>query len=111
MVPVVAIDLQGQILMQAFGNEESQTLSLKTGYAHYFSRSRNQLWKKGDTSGHTQKILQILSPTDRSFLVYQVEQEVAACHEGYYSCFFRERIEGVTWKLLPVPRNFLPEKS
>lgn len=111
LVPVVAIDLQGQILMQAFGNEESQTLSLKTGYAHYFSRSRNQLWKKGDTSGHTQKILQILSPTDRSFLVYQVEQEVAACHEGYYSCFFRERIEGVTWKLLPVPRNFLPEKS
>ncbi|EMS84695.1 phosphoribosyl-AMP cyclohydrolase [Leptospira noguchii] len=111
LVPVVAIDLQGQILMQAFGNEESQTLSLRTGYAHYFSRSRNQLWKKGDTSGHTQKIFQILSPRDRSFLVYQVEQEVAACHEGYYSCFFRERIEGSTWKQLPVPRNFLPEKN
>ncbi|EMY76968.1 phosphoribosyl-AMP cyclohydrolase [Leptospira weilii serovar Ranarum str. ICFT] len=111
MIPIVAIDPQGQILMQAFGNEESQGLTLKTGYAHYFSRSRNRLWKKGDTSGHTQKILQILSPPDRSFLVYQVEQEVAACHEGYYSCFFRERIAGVTWKPLPIPRNFLPEKS
>ncbi|TGL73791.1 phosphoribosyl-AMP cyclohydrolase [Leptospira yasudae] len=111
MIPVVAIDPQGKILMQAFGNEESQTLTIETGYAHYFSRSRNQLWKKGDTSGHTQKILRILTPSDRSFLVYQVEQEVAACHEGYYSCFFRERTPNGEWKPLPVPRNFLPEKS
>ncbi|EMM98377.1 phosphoribosyl-AMP cyclohydrolase domain protein [Leptospira noguchii str. 1993005606] len=49
----------------------------------------------GYFSGHTQKIFQILSPRDCSFLVYQVEQKVAACHEGYYSCFFRERIEGI----------------
>ncbi|TGK13215.1 phosphoribosyl-AMP cyclohydrolase [Leptospira stimsonii] len=111
MIPVVAIDPNGEILMQAFGNEESQRLTLETGFAHYFSRSRNQLWKKGDTSGHTQKILQILSPMDGSFLVYQVEQKVAACHEGYYSCFFRERMPGGEWNPLPVPRNFLPEKS
>ncbi|MGJ4754042.1 phosphoribosyl-AMP cyclohydrolase [Leptospira kmetyi] len=111
MIPVVAVDAQGQILMQAFGNKESQRLTLETGFAHYFSRSRNQLWKKGDTSGHTQKILGILTPPDRSFLVYQVEQEVAACHEGYYSCFFRERTSGGEWKPLPVPRNFLPEKN
>ncbi|PJZ53814.1 phosphoribosyl-AMP cyclohydrolase [Leptospira adleri] len=111
MIPVVAVDPNGEILMQAFGNEESQRLTSETGYAHYFSRSRNQLWKKGDTSGHTQKILQILAPKDRSFLVYQVEQKVAACHEGYYSCFFRERMPGGEWNLLPVPRNFLPEKN
>ncbi|MDV6237776.1 phosphoribosyl-AMP cyclohydrolase [Leptospira ellisii] len=111
MIPVVTIDEKGQILMQAFGNGESQRLSLETGFAHYFSRSRNQLWKKGETSGHTQKILRILAPIDRTFLVYQVVQEVAACHEGYYSCFFRERIPGGTWKRLPIPRNFLPEKN
>ncbi|MBE8362771.1 phosphoribosyl-AMP cyclohydrolase [Leptospira borgpetersenii] len=111
MIPIVAIDAQNQILMQAFGNEESQRLTLQTGYAHYFSRSRNRLWKKGDTSGHTQKILQILSPLNRSFLVYQVEQKIAACHEGYYSCFFRERMPGGEWNLLPVSRNFLPEKN
>ncbi|XDD50709.1 phosphoribosyl-AMP cyclohydrolase [Leptospira sp. WS92.C1] len=111
LIPVVAIDPEGQILMQAFGNEESQRLSLETGFAHYFSRSRNQLWKKGDTSGHTQKILRILSPEDCSFLVYQVKQEVAACHEGYYSCFFRERMPGGEWQVLPIPRNFLPETT
>ncbi|EMJ66734.1 MULTISPECIES: phosphoribosyl-AMP cyclohydrolase [Leptospira] len=111
MIPIVAIDAQNQILMQAFGNEESQRLTLQTGYAHYFSRSRNRLWKKGDTSGHTQKILQILSPLNRSFLVYQVEQKIAACHEGYYSCFFRERMPGGEWNLLPISRNFLPEKN
>ncbi|MDI7197982.1 phosphoribosyl-AMP cyclohydrolase [Leptospira santarosai] len=111
MIPIVAIDLQNRILMQAFGNEESQRLTLETDYAHYFSRSRNRLWKKGDTSGHTQKILRILSPPDRSFLVYQVEQKIAACHEGYYSCFFRERTTGGEWNLLPIPRNFLPEKG
>lgn len=111
MIPIVAIDLQNRILMQAFGNEESQRLTLETDYAYYFSRSRNRLWKKGDTSGHTQKILRILSPPDRSFLVYQVEQKIAACHEGYYSCFFRERTTGGEWNLLPIPRNFLPEKG
>ncbi|TGK33765.1 phosphoribosyl-AMP cyclohydrolase [Leptospira gomenensis] len=111
MIPVVTIDENGQILMQAFGNSESQRLSLETGFAHYYSRSRDQLWKKGETSGHTQKILRILAPFDRRFLVYQVVQEVAACHEGYYSCFFRERIPGGTWKQLPIPRNFLPEKN
>ena len=78
-----------QVLMFAYANEEAVSLTLSTGYAHYFSRSRNKLWKKGEESGHLQKIVNVFVDCDEDCFMYQVEQTGCACHEGYYNCFFR----------------------
>ncbi|MEI1277006.1 phosphoribosyl-AMP cyclohydrolase [Leptospira venezuelensis] len=101
LIPVITKDEKGLFLMQAFSNPESLGLSLKESLGIYFSRSRNQLWRKGDTSGHIQKLRRILAPQDGSFVVYEVEQEGAACHEGYYSCFFREQDRAGNKNLVP----------
>lgn len=101
LIPVVTIDEKGLFLMQAFSTPESLELSQKESMGIYFSRSRNQLWRKGDTSGHIQKLKRVLAPKDGSFVVYEVEQEGAACHEGYYSCFFREQDKTGTKNLVP----------
>lgn len=91
LVPVVVQDIDSKdVLMQAFVNEEALRLTIKTGYAHYFSRSRNMIWKKGETSGHTQKIVKILVDCDEDCILYMVKQSGVACHTGEYSCFFRE---------------------
>ena len=90
LVPVVVQDFASkEILMVAYMNKEALELSLKTGVAHYFSRSRQKLWLKGETSGHTQKIKSILIDCDNDTILIQVEQKVAACHTGYWSCFYR----------------------
>ncbi len=90
LVPVIAQDAETkEILMVAYANEEALDLTLSTGYAHYYSRSRKKIWKKGSTSGHTQKILEIRIDCDRDSLVYKIKQKGGACHTGYYSCFFR----------------------
>ncbi|HKL97080.1 MAG TPA: phosphoribosyl-AMP cyclohydrolase [Methanocorpusculum sp.] len=78
-----------QVLMFAYASEEAVSLTLRTGYAHYFSRSRNKLWKKGEESGHLQKIVRVCVDCDLDCLLYLVEQTGCACHEGYVSCFFR----------------------
>jgi len=79
--------------MMAYMNEEAFEMTLKTGYAHYWSRSREKLWKKGETSGNVQKVKEIRVDCDRDALLLLVEQINAACHTGHYSCFFRN-IEG-----------------
>lgn len=90
LVPVIAQDTKtNEILMVAYANEEALNLTLSTGYAHYYSRSRKKIWKKGGTSGHTQKILEIRVDCDQDSLVYKIKQNGGACHTGYYSCFFR----------------------
>ncbi|HKM42095.1 MAG TPA: phosphoribosyl-AMP cyclohydrolase [Methanocorpusculum sp.] len=90
LIPVIVQDAQTkQVLMFAYANEEAVSLTLSTGYAHYFSRSRNKLWKKGEESGHLQKIVDVFVDCDEDCLMYQVEQTGCACHKGYYSCFFR----------------------
>ncbi|GBF40105.1 phosphoribosyl-AMP cyclohydrolase [Leptospira johnsonii] len=101
LIPVVTKDEKGLVLMQAFSNLESLELSKNESLGIYFSRSRNQLWRKGDTSGHIQKLKRILAPKDGSFVVYEVAQEGAACHEGYYSCFFREQDRSGIKNLVP----------
>lgn len=88
--PTLAQDKEGNILMAAFGNLSSLELSFKTGFAHYYSRSRNKIWKKGEESGHTQKIIVIEYSRLYKYFVFRVEQNVAACHTGYYSCFYRK---------------------
>lgn len=78
----------GAVLMQAYMNAEALEKTMQTGYAHYYSRSRKCLWKKGETSGHVQKVVCAIFDCDRDCLLLQVEQTGAACHTGHRSCFF-----------------------
>jgi phosphoribosyl-AMP cyclohydrolase len=80
----------GRVLMFAWLNKESLEKSLETGLMHYWSRSRGKLWLKGETSGHTQRILRWFHDCDRDVLLFEVEQAGGACHTGYRSCFFQE---------------------
>jgi phosphoribosyl-AMP cyclohydrolase len=88
LVPVIAQDhATGQVLMLAYANAEALTLSLATGFAHYYSRSRQQLWKKGESSGHLQHLQAIHLDCDGDAVLYSVRQLGAACHKGEQSCF------------------------
>ena len=90
LVPVIAQDADsGEILMLAFANREAVELTLKTGKAHYYSRSRKRIWKKGSTSGHFQEIMELRLDCDNDTLLYKVHQIGGACHTGYYSCFHK----------------------
>jgi phosphoribosyl-AMP cyclohydrolase len=94
LVPCVVQDVKtGQVLMLAYMNEESLKKTMATGLATYWSRSRQALWTKGETSGHYQHVRQILIDCDEDTLLIKVEQDGAACHTGKYSCFYRT-IEG-----------------
>lgn len=95
LVPVVVQDfLTKDVLMQAYVSPGALELSLSTGFAHYFSRSRKKIWKKGETSGNLQKINKILLDCDGDCLLYLVEQSGPACHTGEKTCFFRTIYEG-----------------
>jgi len=90
LIPVVTQDaVSGQVLMLAYANLEAVTRTLQTREAHYYSRSRQELWHKGATSGHVQKIVEVRMDCDEDALLYRVEQTGAACHTGEYSCFYR----------------------
>jgi phosphoribosyl-AMP cyclohydrolase len=90
LIPVVVQDKRnGDILMVAYANKEAVELTDKSGFAHYYSRSRKKIWKKGEESGHFQKVMRILVDCDGDSLVFEVEQTGAACHTGYRSCFYR----------------------
>ncbi len=103
LVPVVAQDWRtGEIRMLAYANKEAIEKTVETGYAHYFSRSRNKIWKKGETSGELQKVKEIRIDCDGDALVYMVEQEKnKACHTGERNCFFRKLKEGKVENVLP----------
>lgn len=91
LVPVVTQDYKtNEVLMLAYMNEEAFNKSMETGLAYYWSRSRNKLWLKGETSGHFQNIKSINIDCDGDTLLIKVEQKEAACHTGHYSCFYRE---------------------
>lgn len=79
-----------EILMFAFMNDESLKLTLETGFATYWSRSRKKLWIKGESSGHKQEVKEIYYDCDADCLLIKIVQKVAACHEGYRTCFFRK---------------------
>lgn len=95
LLPAIAQDhATGEVLMLAYINQEAWRQTIATGRAHYWSRSRNQLWLKGESSGHYQVVKEILVDCDQDTVIYRVEQlGGAACHKGYHSCFFR-RLEG-----------------
>lgn len=88
LVPVIVQDERTKdILMLAYVNKEALTLSFTTGVAHYWSRSRASLWKKGETSGNIQKIKRIDTDCDQDTILYVVQQNGVACHTGDWSCF------------------------
>ncbi|MBN2531936.1 MAG: phosphoribosyl-AMP cyclohydrolase [Spirochaetales bacterium] len=91
LIPAIAQDDEsGEILMQAYMNREAWEKTLSTGFAHYFSRSRNKLWKKGETSGNIQEVKEIRVDCDNDCILIKVHQiGKAACHKGYKSCFYR----------------------
>jgi len=106
LIPAVAQDAKtGQILMVAFMNQQALELTIQTGYATYFSRSRQKLWKKGQDSGHVQKVQQILVDCDQDCLVLKVLVDAGQCHVGYQSCFYRALKKGSSKEL-----KFIAEK-
>ncbi|MCH5300927.1 MAG: phosphoribosyl-AMP cyclohydrolase [Ruminococcus sp.] len=89
LIPAVVQEAYtGEVLMLAYMNKESLAKTLETGYTWFYSRSRQELWNKGATSGHLQKVLEIHSDCDDDTLLVKVEQTGAACHTGNHSCFF-----------------------
>ncbi len=99
LVPVIAQQTgTGRVVMFAWMNRESLALTVEKGYAVYWSRSRNRLWRKGEESGHQQKVISIQLDCDEDVILLEVEQQGGiACHTGRKSCFYRQLIEG-EWK-------------
>lgn len=89
LLPAIAQEYKtNQVLMLAYMNKEAYELTLQTGFTHYFSRSKQRIWKKGEESGHTQKVHDLLIDCDADTILIQVEQKGVACHTGRRSCFF-----------------------
>ncbi len=101
LIPAVAQDaVSGEVLMLAYMNEESIKKTIETGHATYFSRSRNELWEKGATSGNYQDVVDMYVDCDGDAIVVKVRQTGSACHTGNRSCFFRKVVDG---KLIEIP--------
>ena len=92
LIPVIAQDYQNkQVLMLAYANQEAVEKTLAEGTVYYYSRSRQELWHKGDTSGHIQYVKEIYYDCDMDALLIEVDQVGAACHTGKRSCFYRNQ--------------------
>ncbi len=93
LIPAIVQDVtDGAVLMLAYMNKESLKLTLETGYTWFYSRSRNELWNKGATSGHLQKVIEMYSDCDDDTFLVKVEQTGPACHTGSRSCFFNKMV-------------------
>lgn len=98
LIPAIVVEERtGQVLMLAYMNRESLEKTMETGYTWFWSRSRQELWNKGATSGHLQKVKELYADCDNDTLLVKVEQTGAACHTGHHSCFYKQ--------LLPVQRE------
>lgn len=95
LLPVITQDIKtNEVLMLGYMNEEALNLSLETNFAHYFSRTKERIWKKGESSGHTQAIKEFLLDCDNDTLLLKVEQKGVACHTGRPTCFFQNLKSG-----------------
>ncbi|HEY3899117.1 MAG TPA: phosphoribosyl-AMP cyclohydrolase [Chthoniobacter sp.] len=111
LIPAIVQDVQShRVLMMAWMNETSLRESLETGLMHYWSRSRKKYWLKGETSGHTQKIVRWAADCDADTLLFEVEQTGGACHTGYESCFFQSYSMDGTPEEIAESKLFDPEK-
>jgi len=107
LVPVIAQQAgNGRVMMFAWMNREALALTAEEGYAVYWSRSRGKLWRKGEESGHRQKVLGIRLDCDEDVVLLEIEQEGGiACHTGRESCFYRRMIDGQWQVVEPVLKN------
>jgi phosphoribosyl-AMP cyclohydrolase len=105
---VVQDEDDGDVLMLAYANQEAVEKTVSTGLAHYYSTSRRKLWLKGESSGNTQKVSEVLVDCDGDAIIYKVAQKGGACHTGYRSCFYR-RVKGDALEVLGAPL-FNPEE-
>ncbi len=113
LISAIAQDSQtGQILMVAYMNRQALEMTIQTGYATYFSRSRQKLWKKGEQSGHVQKVEQILVDCDQDCLILKVAVDAGQCHVGYRSCFYRALMKNTDKKLKFIAdKVYNPQKT
>jgi phosphoribosyl-AMP cyclohydrolase len=104
LLPAIVQDAAtGEVLMLAFMNQEAWEATLATGEAHYYSRTRNKIWHKGDTSGNVQRVKEIYLDCDQDTVLLKIEQVGgAACHTGHRSCFYRRR-HGKGWQVVGTP--------
>ena len=99
LIPCVAQDADnGEVLMVAYMNRDAVLQTVSKGVACYWSRSRQKAWIKGESSGHTQEVLEVRTDCDRDVILLKVKQNVAACHKGYRSCFFRQLQSNAEWQ-------------
>ena len=110
LVPAIVQDSEtDEVLMMAYMNREAVTETIRTGVSHYYSRSRKKLWRKGETSGNVQSVVEIRADCDGDTILVRVRQKGAACHKGYMSCFYRKLENGSSWKITSAPL-FDPEE-
>ncbi|MBN1555486.1 MAG: phosphoribosyl-AMP cyclohydrolase [Phycisphaerae bacterium] len=101
LIPAVCVDCETkQVLMVAYMNAESLKDTVKTQKTHFWSRSRQKYWMKGESSGHTQEVKAIYTDCDKDTLIVEVKQNGAACHEGYFSCFYRKLNDDGGWDIV-----------
>jgi len=94
LIPAIAQDHENnEVLMLAYMNEEAYDLTLSTGFAHYFSRSKQRIWKKGESSNHTQEVKDVLLDCDADTVILKIKQNGVACHTGRKSCFFTSVVQ------------------
>ena len=111
LIPAIVQDSASRrVLMMAWMNETSLHRTLETGFMHYWSRSRKKYWLKGETSGHTQKVVRWAVDCDADALLFEVEQTGGACHTGYESCFFQTFSPDGTPQKVEESKLFDPEK-
>ncbi len=112
LIPAIVQDAQSRrVLMMAWMNATSLQRTVETGLMHYWSRSRQKYWLKGETSGHTQKVIRWASDCDGDTLLFEVEQTGGACHTGYESCFFQTFTPAGEPLEITEEKLFDPEKT
>jgi len=101
LIPAVVVDAETrQVVMVAYMNETSLLETIKTGKTHFWSRSRQKYWMKGESSGHVQQVRAIYTDCDMDTVVIEAAQQGAACHEGYFSCFYRRLNDAGQWEVI-----------
>jgi phosphoribosyl-AMP cyclohydrolase len=101
LIPAVIVDAQSrQVLMVAYMNDQALLSTVRTGKTHFWSRSRQKYWMKGEESGHVQVVKAIYTDCDMDTVVVEVQQTGAACHDGYFSCFYRKLTPQGAWEIV-----------
>ncbi len=110
LIPAIAFDVDtSRVVMLGYMNAEAVRRTAETGIATYWSRSRQEFWVKGESSGHTQQVRWMRTDCDADTLLIGIKQNVAACHKGYFSCFYRELKDGA-WEVVDE-RVFDPDDA